>query len=213
MFFANQSTHQIRFKMSGKELDEAIQWELDEQTPDTDTAVHIATVQGMVQRVLAAGKDNPPPTVDAYDAFVRQWFFEKVVPEYRVKDAKRTALTDGATDSTGTWEVTATVENKGTGRMPVVVAATAGEAYDKEGKPKDGYREERQTIVLGAGESAEVLFQCGFTLPTRPSMRGRRGGPAVAGTPATASAARSRGPASRPCTPSTGRGGCLRRRG
>ena len=26
--------------------------ELDEQQPDTDTAVHIATVQGMVQRVL-----------------------------------------------------------------------------------------------------------------------------------------------------------------
>ncbi len=29
--------------------------ELDEQAPDTDTAVHIATVQGMVQRVLYRG--------------------------------------------------------------------------------------------------------------------------------------------------------------
>ena len=31
--------------------------ELDEQQPDTDTAVHIATVQGMVQRVLYPGED------------------------------------------------------------------------------------------------------------------------------------------------------------
>ena len=44
--------------------------ELDVAQPDTDTAVHIATVQGMVQRVLAAGKDNPPPPVDAFDCIV-----------------------------------------------------------------------------------------------------------------------------------------------
>ena len=35
--------------------------ELGEPKPDTATAVHIATVQGMVQRVLAAGEDRPPP--------------------------------------------------------------------------------------------------------------------------------------------------------
>jgi type I restriction enzyme R subunit len=35
--------------------------ELDVAQPDTDTMVHIATVQGMVQRVLAAGEDRPPP--------------------------------------------------------------------------------------------------------------------------------------------------------
>ena len=32
--------------------------ELDDQQPDTDTAVHIATVQGMVQRVLYPGEDD-----------------------------------------------------------------------------------------------------------------------------------------------------------
>ena len=35
--------------------------ELDEQKPDTDTAVHIATVQGMVQRVLYPGEDDTRP--------------------------------------------------------------------------------------------------------------------------------------------------------
>jgi type I restriction enzyme R subunit len=44
--------------------------ELDVAQPDTDTRVHIATVQGMVQRVLTAGEDNPPPPVDAYDCIV-----------------------------------------------------------------------------------------------------------------------------------------------
>ena len=44
--------------------------ELDGPQPDTDTAVHIATVQGMVQRVLSAGEDNPPPPVDQYDCIV-----------------------------------------------------------------------------------------------------------------------------------------------
>jgi type I restriction enzyme, R subunit len=31
--------------------------ELEEQTPDTDTAVHIATIQGMVQRLLFSSED------------------------------------------------------------------------------------------------------------------------------------------------------------
>lgn len=44
--------------------------ELDEQKPDTDTAVHIATVQGMVQRVLYIGEDEAPHTVDQYDCIV-----------------------------------------------------------------------------------------------------------------------------------------------
>ncbi len=44
--------------------------ELDEQAPDSDTAVHIATIQGMVQRVLYAGEDVTPPAVDQYDCIV-----------------------------------------------------------------------------------------------------------------------------------------------
>ncbi len=44
--------------------------ELDEQKPDTATAVHIATIQGMVQRVLYPSEGNPPPAVDQYDCII-----------------------------------------------------------------------------------------------------------------------------------------------
>ena len=44
--------------------------ELDDKTPDTETAVHLATVQGMVRRVLYPGEDTTPPSVDRYDCIV-----------------------------------------------------------------------------------------------------------------------------------------------
>lgn len=43
--------------------------ELEHPQPDGDTAVHIATVQGMVQRVLYTAEDAPPP-IDQYDCIV-----------------------------------------------------------------------------------------------------------------------------------------------
>jgi len=44
--------------------------ELDEQAPDSDTAVHLATIQGMVHRVLYPSEGNPPPAVDQYDCII-----------------------------------------------------------------------------------------------------------------------------------------------
>jgi type I restriction enzyme, R subunit len=44
--------------------------ELDEQKPDGDTAVHLATVQGMVQRVLYSADGTSPPPIDQYDCIV-----------------------------------------------------------------------------------------------------------------------------------------------
>lgn len=44
--------------------------ELEEQSPDTATSVHIATIQGMVQRLLYAAEDSLPPAVDQYDCIV-----------------------------------------------------------------------------------------------------------------------------------------------
>ena len=44
--------------------------ELGEQKPETDTAVHVATIQGMVQRALYPGEDVAPPAVDQYDCIV-----------------------------------------------------------------------------------------------------------------------------------------------
>lgn len=44
--------------------------ELEEQLPDSETKVHIATVQGMVSRVLNPSEDVAPPPVDAYDCII-----------------------------------------------------------------------------------------------------------------------------------------------
>lgn len=44
--------------------------ELKAQSPDDDTAVHIATVQGMMRRVLFPADGVAPPTVDQYDCVV-----------------------------------------------------------------------------------------------------------------------------------------------
>lgn len=44
--------------------------ELDEPSAETDTKVHIATVQGMVKRILFAAEGAPPPAVDQYDCIV-----------------------------------------------------------------------------------------------------------------------------------------------
>ena len=44
--------------------------ELQAQTPDIDTAVHLATVQGMMRRVLFPADGVAPSTVDQYDCVV-----------------------------------------------------------------------------------------------------------------------------------------------
>lgn len=44
--------------------------EIDEQRADTDTLVHIATIQGLVQRVLYYPENSRPPQVDEYDCII-----------------------------------------------------------------------------------------------------------------------------------------------
>jgi ABC-type transport system involved in multi-copper enzyme maturation permease subunit len=103
------------------------------------------------------------PDGGAYDTFIAQWFEDKVVPQYRVSDARKSAREGG-------FEVTCTVTNVGTGVMPVEVAATAGERWKN---PEDGerngayttdaaYQESRTSVKLGAGESKEVTLHCDF---------------------------------------------------
>jgi ABC-2 type transport system permease protein len=126
-------------------------------------------------RTWSASRDHPalqdlvaamrPCAVDsaAYDAFVRQWFEDRVVPEYRLSGARKTARGRG-------WEVTASVRNVGTGRMPVEVAASAGERWVEASRGASGptgganpkYREARTTVTLGAGESRTVRIHCDF---------------------------------------------------
>ena len=97
----------------------------------------------------------PDPAV--YDAFVRQWFHQVVVPEYRLSDARVTAGPGGSS-----WKVSVRVKNAGTGRMPVEVAAVRGDRFTKGGKPAPGYRDVRRTVTLGAGEERTVEIPCAF---------------------------------------------------
>jgi hypothetical protein len=54
--------------------------------------------------------------------------------------------------------------NSGTGRMPVEMSSTRGERFlkdDATGRALE-YREARQVVTLGAGESAEVSIRPAF---------------------------------------------------
>lgn len=95
----------------------------------------------------------------AYDVFIKQWFFEVVVPEYKLTEALRAPAADSGGDA---WDVTVSVQNVGTGKMPLEVAAVKGERFDKDGKEAADYRDARATVTLGAGESAEVKIRCNF---------------------------------------------------
>jgi aminopeptidase N len=102
-------------------------------------------------RVMRPFAANPA----AFDAFARQWFYEVVVPEYRLTDSKRLRKGDS-------WEASTRIENAGTGTMPVEVAATRGERFDKDGLPSADYREARTTVVLGEGAVRDVVISCPF---------------------------------------------------
>jgi len=99
----------------------------------------------------------------AYDAFAAQWFEEKAMPEYRVIRFEKKK--EGAE-----YVVTATVTNRGTGTMPVEIAAVKGERWQKPKpgaevvptEPNPDYRDARATVTLGAGESKSATIRCGF---------------------------------------------------
>jgi ABC-type transport system involved in multi-copper enzyme maturation permease subunit len=92
----------------------------------------------------------------AYDDFVRQWFHQVVVPEYRLSDARLIAGPGGS------WKVSVKVRNAGTGRMPVEVAAVRGDRFTPKDKPAPGYRDARRTLTLGKGEERTVEIPCTF---------------------------------------------------
>ncbi len=100
-----------------------------------------------------------------FQEFVDQWFFAVVVPEYRLRDHRIEKIGER-------WQLRVTVENAGSGRMPVEVAAErgvrfpdpeAGTASKNAAKTaEEPYLESRATVMLDAGESAEVTLDCGF---------------------------------------------------
>lgn len=102
------------------------------------------------------------PDAAAYDEFVEQWFFEVVVPRYELSGAKK--------EKSGSGEgfvVTVTVENRGTGTMPVEIAAVSeGERFEEvesgAAPERKEYRDARTTVTLGPKEKREVEIRCDF---------------------------------------------------
>lgn len=97
----------------------------------------------------------------SYDDFVRQWFDTVVVPEYRVHDAKTVAAPGGG------WVTTAEIENVGTGRMPVEVAAVRGERFPsdttkKKGKTVVPYEAVLEPLTLGGKEKQRLTIRTTF---------------------------------------------------
>ena len=100
------------------------------------------------------------PDTASYDDFVKQWFDTVVVPEYRVHDAKTVAAPGGG------WVTTAEVENVGTGRMPIEVAAVRGERFPsdstKKGEPAQPYQAVLDSLTLGSKEKRSVSIRTSF---------------------------------------------------
>jgi hypothetical protein len=95
------------------------------------------------------------PDKAAFDAFVKQWFFEVAVPEYKLTAARRAEEGDH-------WDVTVHVENTGTGVMPIEVAAVTGERFKDDDQPDADYHDAREKITLAAGEAKDVTIRCDF---------------------------------------------------
>ena len=114
----------------------------------------------VIQDMLAVLREFAPDP-GAFDAFTAQWFFDVVVPEYRLSGVTKEPASSG-------WVVRGTVENAGTARMAVEVAATANERWSDAGDAgtrtvvSPSYRDARTSVELDAGGSAAFEIEVGF---------------------------------------------------
>ncbi len=123
-------------------------------------AYHASSDFPVIQDMLAVVREFAPDP-DAFDAFAAQWFFDVVVPEYRLSGVTKEQAGRG-------WIVRGTVENAGTARMTVDVAATADERWSDAGDAgtrtvvSPSYRDARTSVELDAGESAGFEIEANF---------------------------------------------------
>ena len=114
----------------------------------------------VIQDMLAVLRDFAPDP-EVFDAFTAQWFHDVVVPEYQLS-----AVTKERTG--GGWVVRGAVENTGTGRMTVPLAATANERWSDAGDAgtrtvvSPNYRDARTSVELDAGDSADFEIVTDF---------------------------------------------------
>jgi len=107
----------------------------------------------------------------AYDAFVKQWFLDVVVPEFKIDSAIATEPTAEG----GTWRTVLSVRNAGTGTVPLEVAVTNGEdrwpaaaivrtaeerAVAATQRPE--YQDARARRTIGPGETIEFTIESPF---------------------------------------------------
>jgi hypothetical protein len=106
--------------------------------------------------VEVARRHAPDP--DAFEAFVTQWFFDVVLPEYRLHDVTKERAGDG-------WTIRGRIENVGTGVMTVDVAGERGERFPKdedEDESAEAWSVQRVPVKVGSGESADFAIECAF---------------------------------------------------
>jgi len=108
----------------------------------------------LIEEYLAVMRRHAPDPA-AFDAFVQQWFFATVVPQYLITETK--VVPAGAD-----YEVRARVKNVGTGVMPVEIAATRGERFPKRRTAENAWSEAHATLSLAAGEEKPVTIRCEF---------------------------------------------------
>jgi hypothetical protein len=115
------------------------------------------------------------PDAAAYDAFVKQWFLDVVVPEFKVESAE---AAEPASEG-GTWRTVVVVRNAGTGTVDLEVAVTNGEERWPEAKvvrtpeeraaaaaQRPEYLDARARRTVGPGEKAEFVVESPFK-PTK----------------------------------------------
>jgi hypothetical protein len=95
------------------------------------------------------------PDSTTFDQFASQWFHQVVLPEYRLHDPEKMREGDR-------WNASVQIENTGTGTMPVEIAVSSGDRFDKIGRPSAIYRETRRRVVLDHGQSRRITIDCPF---------------------------------------------------
>ncbi|MFM8639271.1 MAG: M1 family metallopeptidase, partial [Planctomycetota bacterium] len=128
----------------------------------------------LLQDLVEALRPHAPDAA-AYDAFTKQWFYDVVVPEFKVESATVTApAKDG-----DPWQTVITVRNANTATVPLEVAVTNGEERWPDASicrtPKERaaaatqrpeYRDARARGTISAGETIELTIESDFK-PTK----------------------------------------------
>lgn len=109
------------------------------------------TLQDFVEHMRAYA-----PNRADYDSFTKQWFFEVVAPRLRFVDTQKTPPADGP------WMASGKLENRGTGRVRVEIAAVRGKPFDDDGKPNPDYKEMRKLVELAPDAPASFSIPCDF---------------------------------------------------